>query len=176
MARSLSVLLVAALGLLLLSGCAATPYGELIPVVQPDPAARAASSITVGSVTTSYEYNPLLESTLPKVSAETFRAALTETLRTSGMLAGAGEAYRLSADMLSEQMAGTFDNTITVLIRYELERGGKPVWSENILSQGQLSASDVFAGAERHRRLQVQAFQDNLSTLVTRLKDVIGGK
>jgi hypothetical protein len=172
-------LAVLVLGVLLGTGCAATTYDRLVPLAQIQRPMEAAHSVSVSRVTRSYESNPLLESTVPKVSEETFRDALIETLRRSQLLstaAWAPDSYRLSADIIAEKLTGAFDNTLTLLIRYELEQSGKLVWSENILSQGELSTADVFEGVERQRRLQIWVYQNNLVTLLAKLMTAIAVK
>lgn len=165
-------------GTLLMSGCAATPYEQLVPSLGTDQPKHAGKSISVGPVTSSDQSSWGL--TLPKVSAEVFREALVESLRRSQLLETAAsapeEAYRLSADIVAERMTGTVANTITLLIRYELERDGKLVWSDNILSLGELSAAEAFLGSERHSKLQIDAFQDNLAALLEKVAAAIGSR
>lgn len=174
--RALSIAVLA--GVVLVSGCAATPYEQLVPPVKADRPSHPAKSISVGPVTTSDQ--PNWTGVLANVSKETFREALIETLRRSQLFETVTSApdggYRLSAEIISERMRGTFTNTITVFIRYELELNGKLAWSENILSQGELSPQDVLVGAERHRKLQTDAFRDNLAELVGKLRAAIGDK
>ena len=165
-------------GVALMSGCAATSYEQLVPSVKTDRPNHTAKSISVGSVTTSDQ--PDWNRVLANVSKETFREALIETLRRSQLFetvtSAPNGAYRLSAEIIAERMRGTFTNTISVFIRYELELNGRLTWSENILSQGELSPQDVLLGAERHRKLQTDAFRDNLAELVEKLRAAIGEK
>src|SRR4051812_30536462 len=122
-------------GVFLMSGCAALTYDQLVPSVTIDQPKQVGKSISVGSVTSNDESSWLVA---PKVSKETFREALIETLRRSKLFEAVNSApegvYKLSADIVSERMTGTYANTITVLIRYELEVNGRLTWSENILS------------------------------------------
>lgn len=178
MLYSPTLLIAVVVGILLMSGCAATTYDQLVPSVKSDRSNYVGKSISVGPVTSSDEssWGP----TLPKLSKETFREALIESLRRSQLfetvtLAPEG-VYKLSADIVSERMTGTFANTITVLIHYELELNGRLTWTDNILSQGEVSATEVFLGAERHRKLQIDAFRQNLAALLEKLRNAIDSK
>jgi hypothetical protein len=57
-----------------------------------------------------------------------------------------------------------------------IKAGMLSAWRDNILSQGDLSTTVVFSGAERHRKLQINAFRDNLAVLVEKLRTAIGRK
>jgi len=178
MLYSPTLLIAIVAGILLMSGCAATTYDQLVPSVKIDQSNYVGKSISVQPVTSSDESSR--GSMVPNLSKETFREALIESLRRSQMfetvtLAPEG-VYKLSADIVSEKMTGTFDNTITVLIHYELEVNGDLTWSDNILSQGDVSVSEVFVGAERRRKLQIDAFRHNLATLLEKLSTAIGNK
>jgi len=160
-----------------MSGCAATSFEQLVPSVKSDRPDHTRKSITVGPVTSNDEPD---WSVLAKVSKETFRDALIETLRRSQLFervtSAPGGHYKLSAEIISERMRGTFTNTMTLVIRYELELDQKLIWSENILSHGELSPQDVVLGAERHRKLQTDAFRDNLADLMEKLRGAIESK
>ena len=163
---------------LLMSGCAATTYDALVPSVKSERSNYVGESISVGPVTSSDESGWGI--TLPKLSKETFREALIESLRRSQLfetvtLAPEG-VYKLSGDIVSERMTGTFSNTITVLIHYELELNGTLMWTDNILSQGEISATEIALGHERHRKLQIDAFRQNLVVLLEKLRTAIDSK
>ena len=178
MLYSPNLLIAVVVGILLMSGCAATTYDQLVPPANSDRSNYVGKSISVGPVTSSDDSSWGI--TLPKLSKETFRDALVESLRRAQLfetvtLAPEG-AYKLSADIVSEKMAGTFANTITVLIHYELELNGTVTWTDNILSQGEVSATQVFSGRERHRKLQIDAFRENLTVLLEKLRTAIDSK
>jgi hypothetical protein len=80
---------------------------------------------------------------------------------------GAAGGYRLSAEILSQDIKGTFDNTITLLVRYELgDPTGALVWSDNLYAQNEMSPKDVFSGEERKRQMQAAAMRSNLKSLI----------
>jgi len=140
---------------------------------QPGEAVRPTGrSVTVGPVSGGRQTRAW---DVPTIEDDAFRGALVETLRTSRLFdpvsTDPGGAYQLSAEIVSQQISGTFDNTIMLLVHYELvEAGnGRSLWAGNIYSQQELSARDVFAGQERMRRLQTMAVRDNLRQLLGQL-------
>lgn len=117
---------------------------------------------------------------VPTIEDVAFRDALVQTLRASRLFhpvsTAPGGAYWFTAEIVSQQISGTFDNTITPLVRYELlEAGdGKPMWAGNNFSKQELSARDVFAGQERTRQLRAMAVRDNLRQLLGQLDRALG--
>ncbi len=174
--RALSIAVAA--GVLLAAGCAATPYQELVPPMKGDRPTRLGKSLSVGPVTSSSESRA--GGVVANVTAETFREALIETLRRSQLFETVATApdgsYRLSAEIISEKYSGMLANTITLFVRYELERDGTPIWSENILSEDHMTPEQVFVGAERHLKLQTNVFRANLAELLEKLPAAIGRK
>lgn len=161
-----------------LAACATPPSHEDMIAREPGLAVRpTGKSATIGPVSGG---KPTRAWDVPTIEDGAFRDALVQTLRASRLFdpvsTEPGGAYRLTAEIVSQQISGTFDNTITLLVRYELlEAGsGKPLWAGNLFSQQELSAKDVFAGQERMRQLQAMAVRDNLRQLLGQLDRVLG--
>jgi hypothetical protein len=170
--------LCAAALVLLLSGCATpAPSSHLTPPAADIPVLAGRGPVAIGEVSGGQETRSW---DVPRIGNAAFREALTEALRRAQVLderaPGATGGYRLSAEILSQDIKGTFDNTITLLVRYELTGpDGAVAWSDNLYAQHELSPGDVFSGQERMRRLQEVAMQDNLESLLEQLSRVLPG-
>jgi hypothetical protein len=130
----------------------------------------ALGEVTGGQETKSWD--------VPRIGNAAFRDALSEALRRAGVFderpPGAAGSYQLSAEILSQEIKGTFDNTITLLVRYELTApAGTAVWSDNLYSQNEMSPKDVFSGQERMRQLEAAAVRANLTSLLEELARVL---
>ena len=161
---------------LLLAGCATpTPPTEMVPQSIPEQASLRGVAIQVTQVTGGMETRSW---DVGRIGNAEFRQALEQTLRNSGVdTAANGKSYQLSCEIVSQNVAGTFDNTMTLLVHYTLKDDqGKRIWADNILTEKELAVKDVFNGQTRMRKLQTSAIQDNFITLLDRLAQVLGVK
>lgn len=164
------------LSIILLSGCATpTPIAEMVPAAVSSPQSLHAVSIIVVDVTGGMETKSW---DVPRIGNAEFKQALIETLQKAGARTGTANkeenGYTLTCEIVSQNIAGTFDNTITLLVHYNLKnRGGERIWAENIFSEKELSVKDVFGGQERIRKLQTSAVQSNFATLIEKLAKAI---
>ena len=156
--------------MLVLQGCATpAPYQQMVPQNLPAAAALKGIALTIAPVTGGMETKSW---DVSRIGNAEFQQALDETLRQAGasLSANGGNGYALSTEIVSQNVTGSFSNTITLLVHYALKNSkGKRIWSENILSEQELSVKDSFSGSERMKRLQTSAVQSNLSSLLQKL-------
>jgi len=149
---------------------------QMTPAVPDLPVLAGRGPVALDEVTGGQETKA--SDVVPRISDSAFREALTEALRRAQVLderaPGAAGGYRLSAEILSQDIKGTFDNTITLLVRYELgDPTGAMVWSDNLYAQSEMSPKDVFSGEERKRQMQAAAMRSNLKSLLEQLARVL---
>ncbi|MDE2344233.1 MAG: hypothetical protein KGL63_12740 [Betaproteobacteria bacterium] len=163
------------LAMMALQGCATpAPYEQMVPQGLPAAASLKGVALTIAPVTGGMETKSW---DVSRIGNAEFQQALDETLRQAGaaVSASAGNGYALTTEIVSQNVTGSFSNTITLLVHYSLKNPlGKRIWSENILSQQELSVKDSFSGSGRMKRLQTEAVQSNLTQLVQKLAKAIG--
>lgn len=163
------------IGVPILSGCATPiPPVEMVPTVVTPPPSFRDVSISIAAVTGGMETKSW---DVSRIGNAEFKQALIETLQKAGAKVSAdGEVstYGLTSEIASQNIAGHFDNTVTLLVHYTLKNPrGERIWAENILSEKELSAKDVFYGQERIRKLQTSAIQSNFAILIDKLSNAI---
>jgi hypothetical protein len=164
---------------LLLSACA-TPikHEQLVPQIAPTTTHATGERIQV---------DPVIITDVPKKSwtvtiwesldQDTFTNAILDTLDRSGMfstVSTTGPAdYRLSADLVGQQLIGSVSNIMLLLVRYQLvdTASGNILWTENLFSFHHLSGAEVFMGADRSTQVVEAAVRQNLQQLVVRLDE-----
>lgn len=160
------------LGALVLGGCATpTPPAEMVPDLAATPQTLRGEVIVVTQVTGGMETQSW---NVGRIGNAEFRTALLQTLQNAGAHTTTRisdtRGYELSCEIVSQNVAGNFDNTITLLVHYSFKNPqGKRIWAENILSEKELSVKDIFDGQTRMRKLQTSAIQDNFTTLISKL-------
>lgn len=164
------------LAALVLSGCATpTPPTEMVPEAASMQHALHGAAITVAEVTGGMETQSW---NVGRIGNGEFKTALIQTLNNAGARTSAVAAdmpnYALSCEIVSQNIVGNFDNTITLLVHYSLKNPqGKRIWAENIFTEKELSVKDIFDGQKRMQKLQTSAIQSNFTTLVDKLATAI---
>lgn len=169
------------LGLLLLSACATPLQGEkLVAATAVAPQHTTGKRIQVGPVTVSHVPKPSwTEPQWQHLDQAVLTEAIVTTLTRSGLfsqVSTTGPAdYRLSADVVGQQLVGTMSNISMLLVRYQLVDtvSGKTLWSENLFSFHHLSASDVFMGTDRVAQVVETAVRNNLKQLVGKISEAL---
>lgn len=161
----------------LMTGCANMPTpSQLTPELNKANFVAINKILTVGDVTGKEQKDVLGIETI-SVGNDTFKQALIETLKDSGIFKAVsqnpGGDYLLSAQIISQKLEGY--GTLTLFVRYRLveNASGKIVWANNIFSEKSISVGEVFMGAERTKQLRQIVFRDNLSKLVVEINKVI---
>lgn len=153
-----------------LLGCATpAPYQQMVPAALPADSSLKGTPIAIFPVSGGMETKSW---DIPRIGNSEFQQALHETLLRAGAVirADVEGSYSLDSKIISQNVTGSFSNTITLLVRYTLKNPkGRRIWSENILSEQELSVKDSFSGSERMKRLQTSAVQSNLSSLLQKL-------
>lgn len=116
----------------------------------------------------------------PKVDNEQFRNLLLGSIKKSGLFRevtskSSGDLL-LNAEIIFQEMTvGGLTNTLMLLVKYELTDSstGGVVFKENIYTQTELSAGDVFAGNIRIVRLLEQGLIMNMNTLIEKIEGVV---
>jgi len=158
----------------LLSACAsgATP-GAMVPplseatLIAPNSSLRGA--VVVGTVSGGTETNPMLAS---NISDADFAAALRQSLSTHAMLAPAGGAFRLEAQLLElERPSIGFSFEVKARVAYRLIRAadGREVFATEIRSAHTATFSDAAYGVERLRIANEGAARENVRQFLTAL-------
>ena len=164
------------LAAMLLGGCATpTPPAEMVPELAATPQSLHGTVITVTEVTGGMETQSW---NVGRIGNAEFRTALLQTLQNAGARTTPATTdahdYTLSCEIISQNVVGNFDNTITLLVHYSLKNpNSQRIWAENILSEKELSVKDVFDGQTRRQKLQTSAIQDNFTTLIGKLANAI---
>lgn len=173
--HKLSLLLLLAL----LGGCVSAPLASrMTPDLAGIQAPKTEKVLRVGAVTGGEKTNPLDR---PRIEDEGFQEALINTLQSSGLFkevtTGREGDYELSVQIISQDSLGTFSTTLLLFVNYRLTDlgSGKELWKENLLSQYEVTGTEVFAGLERLKRAQEGAVKDNLTRLVKKLSQVSTG-
>lgn len=168
--RLLSSLIVLAV---LLASCA-TPITrtELIP--QDEAMFQSTNkSIAILPVTISDRPKPdwTEPSSVPFPTSDEYQFAMVNTLSRCGlfkevMTEGPAD-YSLAAEVIGERMSGTMNNIVLILVRYTLTdmENENVLWTENLLSHFEMSAEDVFVGADRVAKTIEGAVRRNMDQL-----------
>jgi hypothetical protein len=108
---------------------------------------------------------------VPFPSADEYRFAMVNTLSQSGLFTEVmteGPAdYSLSAEVIGERMSGGMNNIVLILVRYTLTdtESQNAVWIENVLSHFEMSAEEVFMGADRVAKTFEGAVRNNMDQI-----------
>ena len=175
MVRLITVLALAA-GAVALGGCATPAQVNNMAVSGVDASVINASSplkasIGVDKVIGGEETNPLWTS---EISSEGFRQALTNSLRSAGLLAPLQGASKYALDVqlknVSQPLAG-IDMTVVTTVNYVLKErlSGVVVWEGDIASPYTATFSQAFMGFERLRVANEGSAKLNISQLIERL-------
>jgi hypothetical protein len=75
--------------------------------------------------------------------------------------------YSLSAEVIGERMSGGMNNIVLILVRYTLTdtESQNAVWIENVLSHFEMSAEEVFMGADRVAKTFEGAVRNNMDQI-----------
>lgn len=160
---------------LTLGACAAGARSQQMVAAAPTPFAaehQLRNGVAMHNVQGGSETNPLLSS---NIADDQFQAALEQSMRDAGLLAGSAESarYRLSASMqeVNQPMVG-FDMSVTMTVRYTLTpvAGGAPIFDEPVRATGVGRMGDAFAGVERLRIANEAAARENIAEFLRRLQ------
>jgi len=165
------------LSVIFIVGCTPPLVKEaMVPEASQKQIVVSGKTVSVGAVTGGKK---TVQGGLPWIDDSSFQDALTTALDRSGLfqkvvIEPQGN-YLISAEIVSQKMSGTFDNSIDLFIHYELvdKVDTKILWKNNFFSHYELSVSDVFDGAKRRRRLQETAVRDNLSQFLDQLRSFL---
>lgn len=134
---------------------------SLVPASSP-----LANAVKIGDVTGGGATSPLWES---NVSADDFRAALTESLRLQAALAPGAAKYTLDASLqsLDRPLAG-FDMTVTASVHYTLrtEPARTAAWDQLVTTPYTAKLGDALVGSDRLRLAEEGAIRENISTAI----------
>lgn len=179
MKRSLLPLLPLLMVALLLGGCAATvEKTELIPSGI-DTYKSTGKTIYISPVTIRPQPKPgFLMDEPPRLDSETLRETIVSTLSQTGLFTEVriqGEAdYILSTDVIGQRQLGALSNVELLLVRYRLtDTSEREIWSGNLFSHFELSASQVFMGIERTRKVLEGATRDNMTKLGNEMSNIL---
>lgn len=114
-----------------------------------------------------------------RLDIDTFHGVVSETLRRTSLFsdvkADNNADYTLTTEIVGQRLIGSVSSVALLLVRYELRdaTGDRVIWSENLFSHFELSASEVFMGAERTRKVLEGASRDNMAQLVNKLGGIL---
>ncbi|UCH49170.1 MAG: hypothetical protein JSU95_05115 [Betaproteobacteria bacterium] len=165
---------------LLFGGCATTAQqAESIPT---DIATFESTGKTIYVMPVTMRPNPkpgfLMNEPL-RLDNETFHQVTVEMLRRTGLFSDVrtdnNADYTLATDIVGQRLIGSVSNVALLLVRYELRdaTSNRETWSENIFSHFELSASQVFMGTERTRKVLEGASRDNMAQLGEKLGEIL---
>jgi hypothetical protein len=158
------------LGWSVMVGCASAPaLTDMTPAPPMAVAAPTGKTLQVMDVVGGEKAIPL------KIENAKFREALVAALKDSGLfqavLADQEGDYRLTARIISLEVAPGFPTRAVLFVNYKLydAKSQREIWKENILSQYDAGVQDDFFGVAK---AQAGAVKNNLSQLVNRLSAV----
>lgn len=170
--RSILTALVAVVIPLLVTACSSnTSPGAMtaVPYGQAKPNPRLAGAMSVGTVAGGQETNPLWTS---QVDNESFRQALTNSLRAYGYLAPSADraSYSLDANLMSlDQPFIGFDFDVTSTVNYTL-RGQGTERSYPVTAVGTGRMSDSVAAVIRLKVANERSIKANIEKLLNELQ------
>jgi hypothetical protein len=170
------ILFVAALALQL-GGCATPADPKAMAVAPPAPQAAAKPfpdalqhAMCVRNVTGGEQTNPLWVS---KVDNDGFKAALTTSLTSVGLIAPSGCVYPIDVNLLGlSQPAIGFDMTVTSHVNYKVyEPSGDPLLLETIDAPYTATVGDAFIGVERLKLANEGSIRASIGIFLDKLRD-----
>ncbi len=162
-----------------LAGCATPADPKAMVVSAPAPTAAAKPfpsqllhAMCVRNVTGGEATNPMWAS---KVDDAAFKQALSSSIDTVGLSAGAGTCtYPIDANLLGlSQPTFGFDITVTAHVNYKVyEPTGEPLLLQTVDSPFTATVSDAFVGVKRLQIANEGAIRTSIETLLSKLHDV----
>lgn len=165
--------------ILLSVGCATQtrPVGDLVSEVKTHRFTGSEKSLTINNVLGGEvsKQSAWVVNT-PKIDNQSFRKLLLGSMEKSGLFSDVIDQsradYSLDAEIIFQEMTtGGLTNTLMLLVKYELveNKSGNIILKENLYTQSELSASDVFAGNIRIVRLLEQGLILNMNSLLRKI-------
>jgi len=157
-----------------LSACAHGPSAEaMLPDVKLPIRTTSYGTLAVDQTTGGKETNPMWVSSIDN---ETFNDALVETLKYSDLFdsvfaAGTGGDFRLTSEIVSQEIKSGVDMSATLMVHYELFQSGadESIWAENVFSQYEAAFEESYYGVKRAQKANEGAVRDNLKQLTETL-------
>ena len=158
-------------------GCARPPAVEkMTPVVAPDSFPRTNKVLRIGAVTGGEDTKSMK---LPTIGNRELAEAIVRTFQAASIFGRvdttAAGHYELTADIISQETAGTFTLTTALSVAYTLKETAtnRVIFTENILTTFRAGVGDAFYGPARVKLVKEGVVRDNLRTLLSRVSEAV---